>query len=53
MAAKYFDILGITTVHGNQTVEKTTRNALKILEFGGLTHIPVAQGSAAAPDPTA
>ena len=46
LAAKYFDVLGITTVHGNQTVEKTTRNALKILEFSGMTHIPVARGSA-------
>ena len=46
LAAKYFDIIGITTVHGNQTVDKTTRNALKILEFGGLAHIPVARGSA-------
>lgn len=45
LAAKHFDVLGITTVHGNQTVEKTTRNALRILEFSGMTHIPVARGS--------
>lgn len=45
LAVKYFDVLGITTVHGNQTVDKTTRNALKILEFSGMTHIPVSKGS--------
>lgn len=45
LAARHFDILGITTVHGNQTVDRTTQNALKILEFSGLTHIPVVRGS--------
>jgi len=45
LAAKHFEILGLTTTHGNQTVDKTTKNALKILEFSGLTHIPVARGS--------
>lgn len=45
LAAKHFDVLGITTVHGNQTVDKTTANALKILEFSEMTHIPVARGS--------
>jgi inosine-uridine nucleoside N-ribohydrolase len=46
LATRYFDVLGITTVHGNQSVEKTTQNALKVLELGGLTHIPVAKGCA-------
>jgi len=46
LAARYFDVLGITTVHGNQSVDKTTRNALRILELGGLTHIPVVKGCA-------
>ncbi len=45
LAAKHFDVLGITTVHGNQSVEKTTANALKVLEFSGLTHIPVVRGA--------
>jgi inosine-uridine nucleoside N-ribohydrolase len=44
LAAKHFDILGITTVGGNQTLEKVTANALKVVELGGLTHIPVCQG---------
>jgi inosine-uridine nucleoside N-ribohydrolase len=39
-------VLGITTVAGNQTLEKTTANALKILEFTGRTEIPVAAGAA-------
>ena len=39
-------MLGITTVAGNQTLEKTTANALKILEFMGRTEIPVAAGAA-------
>src|SRR5207245_2004477 len=35
-----------TTVAGNQTLEKTTANALKLLEFTGRTDIPVAAGAA-------
>lgn len=46
LAGKFFDVLGITTVYGNQSIEKTTKNALKILEFSGLTGIPVYQGCA-------
>jgi len=38
-------VLGITTVAGNQTLEKTTVNALKLLEFTGRTEIPVAAGA--------
>ena len=45
LAGKHFNILGITTVHGNTTVDKTTRNALKVLEFSAMTHIPVVRGS--------
>lgn len=40
------DIRGIVTCAGNQTIEKTTRNALRILTFFGRTDIPVAQGAA-------
>ncbi|MEU4426323.1 nucleoside hydrolase [Actinoplanes sp. NPDC024001] len=39
-------LLGVTTVAGNQTLDKTTRNALKILALAGATGIPVAAGSA-------
>lgn len=44
LAARHLDVLGITTVSGNQTIEKVTANALKVLELAELTHIPVARG---------
>lgn len=34
-------LLGISTVAGNQTVEKVTQNALRFLEVAGLGHIGV------------
>jgi pyrimidine-specific ribonucleoside hydrolase len=39
------DLRGITTVGGNQTLDKTTRNALKVLELAGRTDVPVAAGA--------
>jgi inosine-uridine nucleoside N-ribohydrolase len=39
------ELLGVTTVSGNQTIEKTTANALRLLEFLGRTEIPVARGA--------
>lgn len=39
-----FEILGITTVAGNQTIEKVTENALRLVQFYGLD-IPVAKGA--------
>ena len=45
LASPELEVLGITTVAGNQTLEKTTVNALKILEFVGRTEIPVAAGA--------
>ena len=44
-AAKHLDLVGITTVFGNNTVENTTRNALAICALGGLD-VPVARGFA-------
>jgi pyrimidine-specific ribonucleoside hydrolase len=44
LAAKHLDVLGITTVGGNQSIAKVTANALKIVEFANLTAIPVAKG---------
>ena len=38
---------GVTTVAGNQTLDKTTANALRVLEFAGRDEIPVAAGAAA------
>ncbi len=34
----------ITTVAGNQTLEKTTRNALKVCTVAGIRHVPIAAG---------
>lgn len=42
-AAAHLDLIGITTVYGNQTVDKTTANALSIAALLGLD-TPVAQG---------
>lgn len=44
LAAKYVDVVGVTTVYGNSSLENTTRNALKCMELGGLQYIPVAAG---------
>ena len=46
LASPEVELLGVTTVHGNQTLEKTTINALKLLEFTDRTDIPVAAGAA-------
>jgi inosine-uridine nucleoside N-ribohydrolase len=44
LAAQHLEVLGITTVGGNQTLDKVTQNALKVLELCGRTDIPVAAG---------
>src|SRR4028119_99562 len=41
------DLLAVTTVAGNVPLEKTTRNALRVLSLVGHTHVPVAAGAAA------
>src|SRR5579883_1275372 len=38
------ELVAITTVAGNQTVEKTTRNALKVCTLAGIRDVPVAMG---------
>jgi inosine-uridine nucleoside N-ribohydrolase len=45
LASPEVELRGITTVAGNQTLEKTTRNALKVLELAGRTDVPVAAGA--------
>ena len=45
LASPEVDVLGITTVAGNQTLEKTTANALRVLEFVGRGDVPVAAGA--------
>ena len=38
------DLLAITTVAGNQSLEKTTRNALKVCSLANIRHVPIAKG---------
>ncbi|NUL03007.1 nucleoside hydrolase [Streptomyces lunaelactis] len=40
------DLLAITTVAGNQTVEKTTLNARRVCTVAGITGVPIAAGCA-------
>ncbi|GLX38957.1 pyrimidine-specific ribonucleoside hydrolase RihA [Streptomyces roseochromogenus] len=40
------DLLAITTVAGNQTLEKTTLNARRVCTIAGITDVPVAAGCA-------
>lgn len=47
LASERLDVLGVTAVAGNQTVEKTEKNARKILEICARTEIPVAKGRTA------
>ena len=46
LAARALDLKGVTTVHGNASLENTTINTCKILELAGLDRIPVASGAA-------
>jgi inosine-uridine nucleoside N-ribohydrolase len=39
------ELRGVTTVAGNQTLEKTTANALRVLEYVGREDVPVAAGA--------
>ncbi len=39
------ELLGVTTVAGNQTIDKVTRNALSVARVAGITGVPFAQGS--------
>ena len=45
LASPEVDLLGVTTVSGNQTLDKTTANALRVLEFVGRADVPVAAGA--------
>ncbi len=46
LASPEVNLLGVTTVYGNQTLDKTTANALRVLELAGRTDVPVAAGAA-------
>jgi inosine-uridine nucleoside N-ribohydrolase len=39
------ELRGVSAVAGNQTLEKTTANALRVLELAGRPEVPVAAGS--------
>jgi inosine-uridine nucleoside N-ribohydrolase len=45
LASPEVELLGVTTTYGNQTLEKTTANALRVLELVGRTDVPVATGA--------
>jgi inosine-uridine nucleoside N-ribohydrolase len=45
LASPELELRGVTTVSGNQTLEKTTANALRVLEFAGRGDVPVAAGA--------
>jgi len=45
LAARHFDVLGITTVAGNVDVERTTTNARRVVDLAAL-RVPVARGCA-------
>ncbi|HSB39052.1 MAG TPA: nucleoside hydrolase [Gaiellaceae bacterium] len=45
LASDELELRGVTTVAGNQTLEKTTANAIRVLELAGRGEIPVAAGA--------
>ena len=45
-ASPAIDLLGITTVAGNQTLPKTTLNARRVCTAAGITSVPIAAGRA-------
>jgi len=44
-AHRHLDLVGVTTVHGNNTLANTTLNALRVLALGAIA-VPVAAGAA-------
>ena len=45
LASPELELLGVTTVAGNTTIENATANALRVLELAGRGEIPVAAGA--------
>jgi len=45
LASPEIDLLGVTTTYGNQTLEKTTANALRVLELAARQDVRVAAGA--------
>jgi inosine-uridine nucleoside N-ribohydrolase len=46
LASPEVRLLGVTTVSGNQTLDKTTANAIRVLDHVGRPDVPVAAGAA-------
>ena len=46
-ASPDIEVVGISTIFGNVTVEQTTKNTRILLEAAGKTHIPVCRGAIA------
>jgi inosine-uridine nucleoside N-ribohydrolase len=46
LASPEVNLLGVTTVAGNQTLEKTTANAIRVLDHVDRSDVPVAAGAA-------
>jgi len=45
IASPEVELIGVTTVAGNTTIDKSTNNALRILELAGRSDIPVYRGA--------
>jgi purine nucleosidase len=45
LQSEKFDVLGITTVSGDQWVKEETQHTLRMLEIAGRTDLPVIQGA--------
>ena len=45
LASDEVELLGVTTVAGNQTLQKTTANAIRVLDCAGRADLPVAAGA--------
>ena len=46
IASPEIEIVGISTIFGNATIDNTTRNAKLLLEAAGLQNLPLARGAA-------
>jgi inosine-uridine nucleoside N-ribohydrolase len=45
VASPEVELIGVTTVAGNTTIDRTTNNALRVLELAGRADIPVYRGA--------
>jgi inosine-uridine nucleoside N-ribohydrolase len=45
LASPELELVAVTTVAGNQTLEKVTANAIRVLDIVGADHVPVAAGA--------